>query len=123
MRRSAFLFLFVVAELVVVAVVLHLPDITAAGGFLGGGYPTGVTVVAASTALIWLALFAATVVFGVRLVRHVAVTAGWTRLLLGLALAGSAALLCLGVLHHVSASYSQCCGSVSQAEQQLTGTP
>ncbi|HUZ71312.1 MAG TPA: hypothetical protein VMU65_16520 [Candidatus Saccharimonadales bacterium] len=123
MRRTVLLFLFAVAEVVVVALVLHLPDIGAAGGFLGGGYPTGTTVVAASTALIWLALLAATVAFGVRMVRHIGVTAGWTRLLLGLALAGSAALLCLGVLHHMSSSYSQCCGSVNQAEQQLTGSP
>ena len=123
MRRAAVVLLLVVVELAVVAVVLHLPDIGAAGGFLGGGYPTGTMVVAASTALIWLALLAATLVLAVRLLRHVAVTLGWLRLLLGLALAGSVALLCLGVLRHVSSSYSMCCGSVSQAQQQLADTP
>ena len=123
MRRTVLLFLFAVAELVVVALVLHLPDIGAAGGFLGGGYPTGTTVVAASTALIWLALLAATLVLAVRIVRHVAGTLGWLRLILALALAASAALLCLGVLRHVSSSYSMCCGSVSQAQRQLADTP
>ncbi|HUY59311.1 MAG TPA: hypothetical protein VMV16_06340 [Solirubrobacteraceae bacterium] len=123
MRRTVLFFLFAVVELVVVALVLHLPDIGAAGGFLGGGYPTGTTVVAASTALIWLALLAATLVLAVRLARHVMVTLGWLRLLLSLALAASVALLCLGVLRHVSSSYSMCCGSVSQAQQQLADTP
>ena len=123
MRRTVLFFLFAVVELVVVALVLHLPDIGAAGGFLGGGYPTGTTVVAASTALIWLALLAATLVLAVRLARHVMVTLGWLRLLLSLALAASVALLCLGVLRHVSSSYSMCCGSVSQAQRQLADTP
>lgn len=123
MRRVLPLLILVLAELVVVAVVLGVPNLGAAGGFLSGGYPTGTTVVAASTALLWLALFAATVVLAVRLLRHLAVTVRWRRLLAGLALVASLALLSLGVLRHVTSSYSMCCGSISQAQQQLTTTP
>ena len=123
MRRVLPLFILALAELVVVAVVLGVPNLGAAGGFLSGGYTTGTTVVAASTALLWLALLAATVFLGIRLVRHVAVNARWRRLLAGLAVVASLALLSLGVLRHVTSSYSMCCGSISQAQQQLTTAP
>jgi len=123
MRRSLLLLLVVVLELVVMAVLVRLPDIGAALAFLNGGYPTGVTVLAASVLLVWAVLIMATIVLVIRLARQRPAGMTTTRLVLGLMVVASVAMLGFGVARHLSASYAMCCGSISQARQQLANAP
>ncbi len=123
MRRQLLILLLVAGELVLAGVALHLPDIGAAGGFFGGGYPTAVTTLAACTLLIWSALLVSALVLAVRALRHLPAGVRSARLLVALMVAVGAAVLCVGLVRHLNASYSMCCGSISQARQQLANAP
>lgn len=123
MRRSLLLLVLVVSGLVVVAVLLRLPNVGAALTFLNGGYPTGVTVLAASVFLIWALLVTATTVLVIRVARQRPAGVTTTRLVLGLMVVASVAMLGFGLARHFSTSYSMCCGSIGQAQQQLANTP
>jgi membrane protein implicated in regulation of membrane protease activity len=123
MRRQLLILLLVAGELVLAGVVLHLPDVGAAGGFFGGGYPTGVTTLAACTLLIWSALLISASVLAVRALRHLPAGVRSARLVVALMVAVGATVLGAGVVRHHNASYSMCCGSISQARQQLANAP
>jgi hypothetical protein len=123
MRRQLPILLLVAAELALAGVALHLSDIGAAGGFFGGGYPTAVTTLAACTLLIWSALLISGLVLAVRALRHLPAGVGSARLVVALMVAVGVAVLCVGVVRQHNATYSMCCGSISQARQQLANAP
>jgi len=122
-HRRALLLAVVVSELLVAGLLVHVPDIGAALGFLGGGYPTAMTVLAAASLLIWVALLATAGLLIASLLVRGAARVAPQQLVLASVLAGSLAMLGFGVMRHLEASYSMCCGSVSQARQQLDAGP
>src|SRR5581483_562421 len=70
--RSVAVPTMVVAQLLIAAAVLGTPDVVAASDFLRGGYPTGETVTAACTLVLWVALVVAVAVQAAGLVRQAA---------------------------------------------------
>jgi hypothetical protein len=109
--------LALLVQLGIAAVVLGMPDVGAAGDFLTGGTPTGETVVAACSLLLWAVLALAVVVQAVAVIRQAAhhlrrepVRAG-ALVLVGLVIFAG------GALRHAQSSYSMCCGSAVEAQQ------
>ena len=113
MRRHASVLLAVVGGVAVAALVLPRPNLAAAMGFVSGADPTGLAALAAAELLIWVALLAGVV--RLRLTSP--------RVLAGVTLAVCLAILGVGVARHNSNAYSMCCGSISQARQQLAKAP
>lgn len=123
MRRQTLVLVGVDGALAVAALLLRVPNIAAASGFLSGEDPTGVAALAAAALLIWISFLAVTVVVLVRIRRHVPVRVASARVRVGLMIAAGVAVLGFGVVRHSSDSYSMCCGSISQARQQLANEP
>ncbi|MHB8532798.1 MAG: hypothetical protein ACYDC2_08760 [Solirubrobacteraceae bacterium] len=119
------LLMLVGGGLAVAALVLHIPDLGAASGFLRGGHPSGVAALAAATLLIWVALLAGALVVLVRSARHVRTTVPSAPVVVVIMIVVGVAILGVGVVRHSTAasSYSMCCGSISQARQQLASAP
>ena len=123
MRRQNLVLVGVVGVLAVAALVLRVPNIAAASGFVSGEDATGVAALAAAALLIWIAFLTGAVVVLVRTFGHVTHRVASARVLVGLMIAAGVAVLGFGVVRHSSDSYSMCCGSISQARQQLANEP
>ncbi len=123
MRRQASVLLVAVGGLAVAALVLPLPSVAAATGFVSGQDPTGVAALAAAELLIWVALLVGVVAVLARTLGHVRFRVLSARVLVGVLLAVGLAILGVGVARHSSSEYSMCCGSISQARQQLANAP
>ena len=123
MRRPIPLLLVAVGGLAVAALVLPRPHVAAAIGFVSGQDPTGVAALAAAELLIWVAVLVAVVVVLAHTLGNVRFRVLSARLLVGVMFAVSLAVLGVGVARHSSNQYSMCCGSISQARQQLANAP
>ena len=123
MRRLASVLLAVVGGVAVAALVLPRPNLAAAMGFVSGADPTGVAALAAAELLIWAAFLVGVVVVLTRTLGSVGLRVTSERVLAGVTLAVCLAILGVGVARHNSKAYSMCCGSISQARQQLTTAP
>ena|ERR1700676_4282628 len=123
MRRQASVLLVAVGGLAVAALVLPLPNVAAATGFVSGEDPTGVAALAATELLIWIVLLVGVAVVLARTLGNVRFRVLSARVLVGVLLALSLAVLGVGVARHSSNQYSMCCGSISQARQQLANAP
>lgn len=115
--------LIVTAELVLVVVLLGPPNLGVAAQYFSGQLPAERATLALASLLVWVAAAAlalASTFSGLRRIRAHRTAmrhAGAIAVLLGLCLLGA------GLVHRVSAdSYSQCCGSLTAA-QQLLHTP
>jgi hypothetical protein len=122
-RRQALVLLVAVGGLAVAALVLPLPNVAAATGFVSGEHPTAVAALAASELLIWVALLVTVVVVLAHTLGNVRFRVLSARVLIGVLLAVGVAVLGVGVARHSSNEYSMCCGSISQARQQLANAP
>jgi hypothetical protein len=118
-RRQAAVLLVAVGDLAVAALVLPRPNLAAATGFVSGADPTGVAALAAAELLIWVALLVGVVVVLARTLGNVRFWVLSARVLVGVMLVVCLAVLGVGVARHSSNGYSMCCGSISQARQQL----
>ena len=123
MRRPIPLLLLAVGGLAVAALVLPLPNVAAATGFVSGEHPTAVAALAATELLIWVVFLVGVVVVLARTLGNVRVRMVLARVLVGVLLALGPAVLGVGVARHSSNAYSMCCGSISQARQQLANAP
>ena len=123
MRRHAAVLLAVVGGVAIAALVLPRPNLAAAMGFVSGADPTGVAALAAAELLIWVALLVGVVVVLARTLAHLRTRVTSARVLAGVTLAVCLAILGVGVARHNSSAYSMCCGSISQARQQLAKAP
>jgi hypothetical protein len=92
-------------------------------GFVSGADPTGVAALAAAELLLWFALLAGVVLVLARTLGRVRLRVTSARVLAGVTLAVCLATLGVGVARHNSTAYSMCCGSISQARQQLAKAP
>jgi hypothetical protein len=122
-RRHASVLLAVVGGVAVTALVLPRPNLAAATGFVSGTDPTGVAALAAAELLIWVVLLVGVVLVLARTLGTVRLRVTSTRVLVGVTLAVCLAILGVGVARHNSNAYSMCCGSISQARQQLVKAP
>jgi hypothetical protein len=122
-RRHASVLLAVVGGVAVSALVLPRPNLAAAMGFVSGADQTGLAAVAAAELLIWVALLVGVVVVLARTLGSVRFRVLSARVLVGVLLALGVAVLGVGVARHSSNQYSMCCGSISQARQQLASAP
>jgi hypothetical protein len=122
-RRQAAVLLVAVGGLAVAALVLPRPNLAAATGFVSGADPTGVAALAAAELLIWVAVLVGVVVVLARALGNVRFRVLSARVLVSVLLALSLAVLGVGVARHSSNEYSMCCGSISQARQQLANAP
>lgn len=111
------------AQVALAAVVLGAPDVGAALTFLGGGVPTGATVTAACTLLLWLVLVCVAVVQVAALIRHAVRHLAHERVRLGALLIVGVVILAGGVLRHSRASSAMCCGSIIEAQQAERSSP
>jgi len=118
-RRQTSVLLLAVGGLAVAALVLPLLNVAAAMGFVSGSDPTGVAALAAAELLIWAALLVGVVLVLARTLGNVRLRVLSARVLVGVLLALGLAVLGVGVARHSSNQYSMCCGSISQARQQL----
>ena len=116
--------LIVAAQLIVVFLLLGLPDVGVALRFFAGQVPSEQATLALAGMFVWVAAAALTLgwlVIGVHRVRtrRTAVPhAGLVGVVLGLSLLG------FGLLHHLgAASYAQCCGSLTTAQQLVSVAP
>lgn len=123
MRRPASVLIAVVGGVAVAALVLPRPNLAAAMGFVSGADQTGVAALAAAELLLWVAFLAGVVLVLARTLGSVRLRVTSTRVLAGVTLAASLAILGVGVARHNSNAYSMCCGSISQARQQLAKAP
>ena len=123
MRRHASALLAVVGGVAVAALVFPRPNLAAAMGFVSGADPTGVAALAAAELLIWAALLVGVVVVLARTLGSVRLCVTSARVLAGVSVAVCLAILGVGVARHNGNAYSMCCGSISQARQQLTTAP
>ncbi|HUZ85038.1 MAG TPA: hypothetical protein VMU66_10105 [Gaiellales bacterium] len=123
MRRHTSVLLVSVGGVAVAALLLPLPNVAAATGFVSGEHPTGVAALAAAELLIWVALLVAVAVVLAHTLAHVRLRVTSERVLVGVMLAVGLAILGVGVARHSSSEYSMCCGSISQARQQLANAP
>ena len=123
MRRPIPLLLLAVGGLAVAGLVLPRPNVAAAIGFVSGQDPTGVAALAAAELLIWVALLGGAVVVLARTLGDVRPRLLSARVLVGVMLTIGVAVLGVGVARHSSKAYSMCCGSISQARQQLANAP
>jgi vacuolar-type H+-ATPase subunit I/STV1 len=122
-RRQTPLLLLAVGGLAVAALVLPWPNVAAATGFVSGEDPTGVAALAAAELLIWVALLVGVVVVLARTLGNVRFRGVSAHVLVGMLLALGLAVLGVGLARHSSNEYSMCCGSISQARQQLANAP
>jgi hypothetical protein len=122
-RRQASVLLLAVGGLAVAALVLPLPNVAAATGFVSGDQPTGVAALAATELLIWVVVLVGVVLVLARTLRNARFRVLSARVLVGVLLALGPAVLGVGVARHSSNAYSMCCGSISQARQQLANAP
>jgi len=122
-RRHASVLLAVVGGVAVAALVLPRPNLAAATGFVSGADQTGLAALAAAELLLWGALLVGVVLVLARTLGSVRLRVTSTRVLAGVTLAVCLAILGVGVARHYSTAYSMCCGSISQARQQLTTAP
>ena len=123
MRRHASVLLAVVGGVAVVALVLPRPNLAAAMGFVSGADQTGLAALAAAELLLWVALLVGVVFVLARTLGSARLRVTSTRVLAGVTLAVCLATLGVGVARHNSTAYSMCCGSISQARQQLAKAP
>ena len=123
MRRHASVLLAVVGGVAVAALVLPRPNLAAAMGFVSGAEPSGVAALAAAELLIWVAILVGFVLVLARTLGSVGLRVTSARVLAGVTLAVCLATLGVGVVRHSSNGYSMCCGSISQARQQLAKAP
>ncbi len=123
MRRQASVLLVAVGGLAVAALVLPLPNVGAATGFVSGEHPTGIAALAATELLIWVVLLVGVAVVLTRTLGNVRPRLLSARVLVGVMLTIGVAVLGVGVARHSSNAYSMCCGSISQARQQLANAP
>ena len=112
-----------VGGVAVAALVLPRPNLAAATGFVSGADPTGVAALAGAELLIWAALLAGVVLVLARTLGGVRLRVTSTRVLAGVTLAVCLTILGVGVARHNGNAYSMCCGSISQARQQLAKAP
>jgi hypothetical protein len=122
-RRQASLLLLAVGGLAVAPLVLPLLNVAAAMGFVSGQDPTGVAALAATELLIWVALVVSVVMVLARTLGNVRFRVLSARVLVGVLLALGVAVLGVGMARHSNNEYSMCCGSISQARQQLATAP
>jgi hypothetical protein len=122
-RRQGSVLLVAVGGLAAAALVLPLPNVAAAVGFVSGSDPTGVAALAATELLIWVALLVGVVLLLAPTLGNVRFRVLSARVLVGVLLALGLAVLGVGVARHSSSGYSMCCGSISQARQQLANAP
>jgi hypothetical protein len=122
-RRHASVLLAVVGGVAVAALVLPRPNLAAAMGFVSGSDPTGVAALAAAELLIWVVLLVGVVLVLANTLGNVRPRLLSARVLVGVMLTLSLAVLGVGVARHSSNQYSMCCGSISQARQQLANAP
>ena len=123
MRRHASVLLAAVGGVAVAALVLPRPNLAAAMGFVSGADQTGLAALAAAELLIWVALLVGVVLALARMLASARLRVTSTRVLAGVTLAVCLAILGVGVARHNSNAYSMCCGSISQARQQLANAP
>jgi hypothetical protein len=122
-RRHASVLLVVVGGMAVAALVLPRPNLAAAMGFVSGADQTGLAGLAAAELLLWVALLVGVVLVLARTLGRVRLRLTSPRVLAGVTLAVCLAILGVGVARHNSNAYSMCCGSISQARQQLAKAP
>jgi hypothetical protein len=122
-RRHASVLLAVVGGAAAAALVLPRPNVAVATGFVSGADPTGVAALAAAELLIWLALLVGVAVVLARTLGSVRLRVTSARVVAGVSIAVCLAILGVGVARHNSNAYSMCCGSISQARQQLAKAP
>jgi hypothetical protein len=122
-RRHASVLLALVGGVAVAALVLPRPNLAAATGFVSGADPAGVAALAAVELLIWVALLVGVVLVLARTLGRFRLRVTPARVLAGVTLAVCLAVLGVGVARHNSNAYSMCCGSISQARQQLAKAP
>lgn len=123
MRGQSALLPLAIGGLALAVLVLGLPNVAVATGFVTGEDPTGVAALAAAVLLIWIPLLVGAIVVLVRTLRCVPVRLVSARVLVGLMIAVGVAVLGVGLARHGSNEYSMCCGSISQARQQLANAP
>ncbi|HUZ83457.1 MAG TPA: hypothetical protein VMU66_02085 [Gaiellales bacterium] len=123
MRQHAPVLLAVVGGMAVAVLVLPRPNLAAATGFVSGADPTGEAALAAAELLLWVALLVGVVLVLARTLGSVRLRVTSPRVLAGVTLAVCLAILGVGVARHNSTAYSMCCGSISQARQQLAKAP
>jgi hypothetical protein len=121
-RRQASVLLVAVGGLAVAAL-LPLPNVAVATGFVSGEHPTAVAALAATELMIWVVLLVGVVVVLARALGNVRFRVLSAPVLVGVVLALSLTVLGVGVARHSSNQYSMCCGSISQARQQLGNAP
>jgi hypothetical protein len=122
-RRQTSLLLLTVGGLAVAALVLPRPNVAAATGFVSGSDPTALAALAAAELVIWVVLIVGIVVVLARTLVSVRFRVLSARVLVGVLLALGPVVLGVGVARHSSKPYSMCCGSISQARQQLANAP
>jgi hypothetical protein len=122
-RRPVPILLLAVGGLAVASLVLPLPNVAAAMGFVSGEHATAVAALAATELLIWVVLLVGVVVVLARTLGNVRPRLLSARVLVGVMLTVGVAVLGVGVARHSSNQYSMCCGSISQARQQLANAP
>ena len=124
MRQHAPVLLAVVGGMAVAVLVLPRPNLAASMGFVSGTDPTGEAALAAAELLIWVALLVGVVVVVLaRTLGSVRLRVTSARVLAGVSVAVCLAILGVGVARHNTKAYSMCCGSISQARQQLAKAP
>ena len=123
MRRQASVLLVAVGVLAVAALLLPRLNVAAATDSSAVHDSTGVAALAAAELLIWAALLVGVVVVLARTLGNVRFRVVSARVLVGVLLALGLAVLGVGVARHSSNAYSMCCGSISQARQQLANAP
>ncbi|HET9052103.1 MAG TPA: hypothetical protein VFO60_10400 [Candidatus Dormibacteraeota bacterium] len=110
-------------EVVLAAVVLGLPNLGLAADFLRGGYPTGATVVAAVSLLLWSVIVLACAGLVIVELRRAARRVVQARLGMALVLLVSLLVLTGGVVRHARSGYSMCCGSLTEAHDLAGDAP
>jgi len=122
LRRSGPTVVMVFVLAVYSAVVLGAPDLPLVGDFLSGRYPTDAGAIAVVSLVTWVLLGVALAVVVTNSFRSVVshgqfVQRRWTRAIVLAAVGG--VVLGVGGVHHMSAGYSMCCGSLQEAQQTL----
>lgn len=115
MRRIRLECVLLPVQVGLAATVLGLPDVGLAADFLRGGYPTGETVLAAISLVLWLLIALASAALLVVELRRAVRRVIQARLGMAIVLVVSLLVLVGGVVKHTRAAYTMCCGSLSEA--------
>jgi amino acid transporter len=107
----------VATQVAAAAFVLGLPDGRQALDFLGGGYPTGLNVIAATALLLWAVVLVGAVVVVVAEIRRHRRHLVTGRTTAGLLLVIGTVVLIGGVIRHQRPAYTMCCGTFAEAQQ------